>query len=102
MEMLSGDTLYETEEFMSLPFEVEKRKFFEWNKKEKPDTIVPMPRFHNDLRALQSLFSNDTPTRRLVRGNKIGTAVFGFGDASGGGFGNSWESSKGTAYRFGT
>jgi hypothetical protein len=102
MEMLSGDTLYETEEFMALPFEVKKRKFFEWNKKEKPETIVPVPRFHNDLKALQSLFSNGTPTRRLVRGSKIGTAVFGFGDASGGGFGSSWESSRGTAYRFGT
>ena len=42
------------------------------------------------------------PTLRLSRGHVIKAARFGFGDASGGGFGSSWEKGGKIAYRFGT
>ena len=38
----------------------------------------------------------------MVRGFTIGSATFSFGDASGGGFGSSWQESKRIAYRYGT
>jgi hypothetical protein len=37
-----------------------------------------------------------------VRGKQISSAICGFGDASGGGFGSSWDTSQGINYRFGT
>ena len=42
------------------------------------------------------------PQLRLIRGLAICYALFGFGDASGGGFGSSWQVKEGTAYRYGT
>ena len=90
------------EEFLSLPFEQKKRKFFELNQVEQPAEIRPVPRFKKDLEALKQLFRNSSPTLRLIRGIQLAIALFGFGDASGSGFGSSWESSTGTAYRFGT
>jgi hypothetical protein len=102
MEMLAGDASQDYEEGSGWSFEDKKRKFKEMNAKDKPDEVNTVPRFRNDLLALQSLFSNEKPTLRLVRGNSLGAAMFGFGDASGGGFGSSWETKQGTAYRFGT
>ena len=61
-----------------------------------------MQRFVSDLSALEILFSAKEPPLRLVRGKQISSAIFGFGDASGGGFGSSWETPKGLVYRFGT
>jgi hypothetical protein len=58
-------------------------------------------RFVSDLEALNSFFSSDKPPRRLVRGRYIFIVRYGFGDASGGGFGATWESSEGIKYRFG-
>ena len=51
---------------------------------------------------MKELFSPENPTLRLVRGFAIGSATFSFGDASGGGFGSSWEESKSIAYCYGT
>ena len=48
------------------------------------------------------------PAQRLVRGDRVQTAKFAFGDASGGGFGSSWEADGSNkevddvAYHFGT
>jgi hypothetical protein len=41
------------------------------------------------------------PPLRLVQGPGLAYVLYGFGDASGAGFGSSWESSEGTHYRFG-
>jgi ribonuclease HI len=50
---------------------------------------------------LLDIMKSENPPRRLVRGNMILSVRYGFGDASGGGFGASWESEEGVAYRFG-
>ncbi|GFH49897.1 hypothetical protein CTEN210_06373 [Chaetoceros tenuissimus] len=41
------------------------------------------------------------PTKRLVRGKALAFIRFGFGDASGGGFGSSWEFEGDIIYRYG-
>ena len=73
---------------------------------DRPPWVSPVPRLQPDLVALKELFSQDTPVHRLVRGRKMSTAKLVFGDASGGGFGSSWESSleadTHVGYRFGT
>ena len=42
------------------------------------------------------------PPKRLVCGGKLLVARYGFGDASGAGFGSSWQSIDGVKYRYGT
>ena len=75
---------------------------------DRPTLVKTVPRLSPDLLALMDLFAGEEPAQRLVRGNKVNTAKFAFGDASGGGFGSSWESGVGNkgveevAYRFGT
>ena len=75
---------------------------------DRPVMVKTVPRLAPDLLALVELFSGKGPAQRLVRGNRIQTARFAFGDASGGGFGSSWEATGGNkevdevAYRFGT
>jgi hypothetical protein len=102
IEMLSGDVAFENEADVELPFENRKRNFAKAHQKEKPTEVKVVPRFVSDLSALKILFSAKEPPLRLVRGKQISSAIFGFGDASGGGFGSSWETSEGIAYRFGT
>ena len=102
MERLSGDALFDTQETLDLPFEAKKRKYFDINPTAQPELVLPVPRFNKDLKALQRLFGSVKPTLRLVRGIRIGSALYGFGDASGGGFGSSWKLKIGVAYRFGT
>ena len=58
-------------------------------------------RFMKDLTALESLMSSPKPPLRLVRGNQVLIVKYGFGDASGSGFGASWEAPGGIGYRFG-
>ena len=60
-----------------------------------------MNRLKRDLTALLKLFDHESPPKRLVRGKKIKEAVYGFGDASGAGFGGSWEKEGKTKYRAG-
>ena len=77
---------------------------------DRPPTLEGVPQLQPDLLALDKLFESDEPVHRLVRGDKVGTAKIAFGDASGGGFGSSCESSVGVnaeeddhvGYRFGT
>ena len=77
---------------------------------DRPPTLEGVPRLQPDLLALSALFEASEPVHRLVRGDKVGTAKIAFGDASGGGFGSSWESIDGKSngeadhvgYRFGT
>ena len=102
MELMSGDIHIESEESINSPFESRKRKYLDTHVVEKPDQVDPVPRFKRDLDSLLILFQNDSPPLRLVRGHAIGSAKFGFGDASGGGFGSSWQGRNGTPYRFGT
>ena len=77
---------------------------------ERPSMLKGVPRLHPDLLALSSLFEAAEPVHRLVRGDKVGSVKLAFGDASGGGFGSSWESfgdkmekeEEHVGFRFGT
>lgn len=77
-----------------------------------PPTVRMVDRMRRDVEVLMCMFDRQTPSRRLVRGRDIARVLYGFGDASGAGFGASWtepmwksDSSKGEKpsirYRFG-
>jgi hypothetical protein len=63
----------------------------------------PAPRFLADLLALTALSNFPSPPLRLVRGKVIFAAMYGFGDASGKGFGFTSDNGSGdVGYRIGT
>jgi hypothetical protein len=102
MELLAGDVSFENEGDIELSFEDRKRSFMKMQSTQHPDKVPIVPRLERDLSALNELFAPEKPTLRLVRGHAIQFALFGFGDASGGGFGSSWEKAGKVSYRFGT
>jgi len=102
IEMLAGDVAFDNEADVELPFESRKRDFSKANPKDKPVNVRVVLWFHSDLPALKILLSGDSPPLRLVRGKQISSAIYGFGDASGGSFGSSWDTSQGIDYHFGT
>jgi len=102
IEMLVGDVAFDNEADVDLLFENRKRDFSKANPRDKPLRVKVIHRLHSDLAALKILFSGESPPLRLVRGQQISSAICGFGDASGGSSGSSWDTSQGIAYRFGT
>ncbi len=52
-----------------------------------PVFVRGVPRFRQDLAVLNKLLESTVPSMRLIRGMKIWEIVYGFGDASGRGFG---------------
>lgn len=60
-----------------------------------------VPRLRTDLEALLLLTSGPSPVKRVVRRREIVTVVYGFGDASSGGFGASVGLPEGIHGRFG-
>ena len=60
-----------------------------------------VPRFRDDLEALLWLTESDTPVKRIVRRREIVTVIYGFGDASSGGFGASVGLPQGIHGRYG-
>ena len=103
LELIAGDIAFDNDDDINLPFEARKRKFASIHKGEdKPEFVTPVPRLNQDLSALKSLFTGDTPKLRLVRGCSVNTAAYAFGDASGTGFGASWENVGNTHYRIGS
>jgi hypothetical protein len=60
-----------------------------------------VPRFKEDLEALVQLTSGTTPTMRCVRSKRMLTAYYGFGDASGSGFGATVQRGNGIYGRYG-
>ena len=60
-----------------------------------------VPRFRTDLEALLLLTASPSPVKRIVRRKELVTVVYGFGDASSGGFGSSMGLSEGIHGRFG-
>ena len=102
LELIAGDVAFEDEHDIDMSFENRKRNFIKRNKIDQPDSVSAVPRLKKDLMALSELFKSDNPELRLIRGVEVNCALFGFGDASGGGFGSSWEANPGTKYRLGT
>ena len=68
---------------------------------EPPDKVKGVRRLEMDLRSILRLMEARVPPLRLVRGRKLAHAIYGFGDASGAGFGSTWETKQGISYRFG-
>ena len=67
-----------------------------------PAKVTLKPRMADDVLALKKFFGRSHPPRRLVRGIRVIEAFYGFGDASGAGFGASFgETEDATFYRFG-
>jgi hypothetical protein len=73
-----------------------------------PVDVQVVPRFEEDLEVLQAVFQSPTPSHRLIRGYHVASVRYGFGDASGAGFGSSWvtqqsgmKQSREVHYRFG-
>ena len=62
----------------------------EFDKEEgAPETVEAVPRLRLDVSSLKTLMESGEPPKRLVRGGKLLVARYGFGDASGAGFGSS-------------
>ena len=59
-----------------------------------------VPRFRDDLEALVLLMAGSTPIKRVVRRRELITVIYGFGDASSGGFGASVGLPQGIHGRF--
>ena len=94
--------LLEMEEERSEAVHRAKKEYVHTKAVERPVEVDIVPRLIDDLAALMTLFESKEPPQRLVRGQELSVAVYGFGDASGGGFGASWETTNGTRYRYGT
>ena len=56
--------------------------------KDGPDKVWAVPRLDGDLEALIELTKSDTPPRVMVRSSKVVQVRYGFGDASGLGYGS--------------
>jgi hypothetical protein len=67
-----------------------------------PSGIVrAVPRLYSDVVALLSLMQSDTPAEISLRVSRVLFVLYGFADASGTGFGSSFQLSEGLAYRIG-
>jgi hypothetical protein len=66
-----------------------------------PEQVLPVSRFRDDVFALKELLSSEKPPSVTVRSNSVFEVVYGFGDASGKGFGSTILSSRGIKYRIG-
>ncbi len=81
----------------------EKKAYLAKHDKDAPAIVdaSKVKRFSDDLNELLNLMRAEKPPRRLVRGKNVVLVKYGFGDASGCGFGASWESDKGISFRMG-
>jgi hypothetical protein len=66
-----------------------------------PAFVKAAPRFLSDLEALQRLTMSEAPPLRRVRCSKVGFACYGFYDASGRGFGASFQIQDMVEYEYG-
>ena len=91
LEVLQADT--PAEEFT---------KWYDQQHGQAPQVVTAVPRFSQDVFALGELFSVTVPPEITLRSNEIYMVVYGFGDASGAGFGSSIVTETGTSVRVGT
>jgi hypothetical protein len=60
----------------------------EYDHRASPEFVKPVPRYRGDLRALEKLTEPPVPPKRKIRSKMIIHVEYGFGDASGKGFGS--------------
>jgi len=69
-------------------FEPDEANPFEtFSNESAPAFVTAVGQLQDDIRALHALFGPDLPPLQLVRPSRTATAIYGFGDASGTGFG---------------
>jgi hypothetical protein len=68
---------------------------------EMPETVTAVPRFRHDVEALKAVSEPDAPPLRRVRCQKKCMAYYGFGDASGAGFGAMLQIGHSIYYEYG-
>ena len=66
-----------------------------------PPKVKAVPRLYGQLLALQLIFAGEEPGLRLIRGASVLELLYIFGDASGAGFGSSWNEAFRLGFRFG-
>jgi len=65
-----------------------------------PLHVTAVPRLRDDLRALREFFAAREPPSRYIQGSRVVSLIYGFGDASGAGFGSSFQTADGVHYRY--
>lgn len=70
----------------------ERQELVTWNDwpREAPRSVKPVPRLYEDIECLSKLFDPEDPPIRYIRSAKVYMAIYGFGDASGSGFGSTF------------
>ena len=68
---------------------------------ESPSKVKAVPRLTNDIHALQTLTKYDRPILRRVRCSRVGQVLYGFGDASGAGFGATIQIGQDIKFEYG-
>jgi hypothetical protein len=66
-----------------------------------PETVKGVPRLAEDVASLLRLLASPRPPRRIIRSRHVITVWYGYGDASGGGFGSTFTSAEGLEYTYG-
>jgi hypothetical protein len=66
-----------------------------------PKMVHAVPRLLADLEGLQTLFQLPHPPEQVVRTSSVAVVFYGFGDASGSGFGSTITTSAGIHFRYG-
>ncbi len=66
-----------------------------------PEWVRAVPRLASDVEGLLLLLASPTPPVRTIRASSLITVYYGFGDASGAGFGDTLLTPKGVTYRCG-
>jgi hypothetical protein len=74
---------------------------FYQKKYEPPRLVADVDRLQADLSVLEMLKSNECPPLRRIRASSTVKVMYGFGDASKGGFGWSIDFGDGVRYEFG-
>lgn len=70
--------------------------------KNAPPHVFPVPRLHDDIECLLSLFESENPKVRFIRSKFVTVVLYGFGDASGEGFGATiQDKTSGVRMRYG-
>ncbi len=77
--------------------------YFADQNSEAPSRVTACALLRDHITTLMELFESETPSLRLIRGSLIYQVLYVFGDASGAGFGSSWNDGLQAAikYRFG-
>jgi hypothetical protein len=65
------------------------------------DTVRAVPRLKDDVNSLLQLFASARPPRRIPRSRHVLAVWYGYGDASGGGFGSTFTAIDGLEYTYG-